>query len=172
MQYIRLAHLKDAKELLILQHKVMDLYRLAFCNENVPDALKEGLDEIKESIESRTVYICELVDKTKQSIIGSIRISQKDEHLTHRQISRFIVHPDYQSNGVGSKLLDFVIQKVKKELPLEEELTLRLITAMANEKGIKLYERFGFHLSEVLTDQGYKQGLYECSISADVHKQV
>lgn len=71
----------------------------------------------------------------------------------HAEIVNFFVKKEYQGNGFGSMMLEFVIDLVKSvKVP-----TISLEVREHNEKAIKLYEKYGFKYSHT-RDKYYKNG--------------
>ncbi|HZF63296.1 MAG TPA: GNAT family N-acetyltransferase [Chitinophagaceae bacterium] len=60
------------------------------------------------------------------------------------KISWDILHPDYQRKGVGSKLLQFRIHKLK------EIETVKNISVRTSQLVFQFYEKHGFELKEVV----------------------
>ena len=50
------------------------------------------------------------------------------------------VHPDYQGHGIGTKIMQTLINKVKRK----GYVSLGLFTLEQNSKNIPFYEKFGF----------------------------
>jgi ribosomal protein S18 acetylase RimI-like enzyme len=51
-----------------------------------------------------------------------------------------VVHPDYQEQGIGSKLLSEIIPYVKQR----KGKKITVLTSVNNKKAIGLYRKFGF----------------------------
>ena len=58
-----------------------------------------------------------------------------------------VLHPEYQNDGLGSKLLQDAVELAKKEGCLR----IKLLTDRANDAAIRFYRRHGFTMSEMLT---------------------
>lgn len=71
----------------------------------------------------------------------------------HSEIINFLVLEEYQGNGFGSMMLDFVINLVKSVNVPNISLEVR----KSNEKAIKLYEKYGFKYSHT-REKYYKNG--------------
>ena len=69
-----------------------------------------------------------------KNIAGVIEI-ENDEGLTH--IQSLVVYPKYFRNGIGSKLVQFILGAYKSKIFTVE-------TGIDNYPAIKLYESFGF----------------------------
>ena len=69
-----------------------------------------------------------------KNIAGVIEI-ENDEGLTH--IQSLVVYPKYFRNGIGSKLVQFILNTYKSKVFTVE-------TGIDNHPAIKLYKSFGF----------------------------
>ena len=73
-----------------------------------------------------------------KNIAGVIEI-ENDEGLTH--IQSLVVYPKYFRNGIGRKLVQFILETYKSKIFTVE-------TGIDNYPAIKLYQRFGFQEQE------------------------
>ena len=73
------------------------------------------------------------------------------------QIINFYVDDEFQNQGFGSMMLEFVIELCK----MSNLNVLSLEVRESNEKAIKLYEKFPFDNCGVIEKQGTKYYLYE-----------
>ena len=69
-----------------------------------------------------------------ENIVGVIEI-ETHENLTH--IQSLVVYPKYFRNGIGCKLVQFILDTYKSKIFTVE-------TGIDNHPAIKLYTRFGF----------------------------
>ena len=107
------------------------------------------IDEIMSSRISRGI-VCMDGDRCISMLCGRI-MTYQDQKLFY--IDEFSVHPDYQRQGIGSRMLTFLRQELKKEPhPISH---MSLIT----ERGfpsVVFYEKNGFvELTNELTMAGY-----------------
>lgn len=131
---IERASINDAEEILRLQ-------KLAYVSEaeiyddfNI-QPLVQTLEQIKEEFAAQ-VFLKAVLDG---KIIGSVRAFEKDGTC---HIAKFIVHPDYQNRGVGTRLMSHV-----------EELFCRckryeLFTGHKSAKNLYLYQKLGYKIYE------------------------
>ena len=73
-----------------------------------------------------------------ENIAGVIEI-ENDEDLTH--IQSLVVYPKYFRNGIGRKLVQFILDNYKAKIFTVE-------TGIDNHPAIKLYKSFGFQEQE------------------------
>lgn len=78
-------------------------------------------------------YLNSIYDSDK--LIGFGRVIADGVH--HALIVDLIIHPDYQSQGLGSKLLDKLVTKCK-------DAKIRDIQLFAARDKFEFYEKFGF----------------------------
>jgi ribosomal protein S18 acetylase RimI-like enzyme len=77
--------------------------------------------------------ILKLIDE-KNEIIGSIRAYEENDRA---YVGKLFVHPDYQNNGFGTKLLK-TIEK------FFENKTFELFTSSKSERNLYLYKKLGY----------------------------
>ena len=87
-----------------------------------------------------------------KNIAGVIEI-ENHEDLTH--IQRLVVYPKYFRNGIGSKLVQFILDTYKSRIFTVE-------TGIDNHPAIKLYKSFGVQEQEQWdTDHGIRKVRFE-----------
>ena len=90
-----------------------------------------------------------------KNIAGVIEI-KNDEDLTH--IQSLVVYPKYFRNGIGSKLVQFILETYKSK-------TFTVETGIDNHPAIKLYKSFGFQEQEQWdTNHGVRKVRFEKKI--------
>ena len=87
-----------------------------------------------------------------KNIAGIIEI-ENDEDLTH--IQSLVVYPKYFRNGIGRKLVQFILENYKSKIFTVE-------TGIDNHPAIKLYKHFGFQEQEQWnTNHGVRKVRFE-----------
>ena len=87
-----------------------------------------------------------------ENIAGVIEI-ENDEDSTH--IQSLVVYPKYFRNGIGSKLVQFILDTYKSRIFTVE-------TGLDNHPAIKLYKNFGFQEQEQWdTNHGVRKVRFE-----------
>ena len=87
-----------------------------------------------------------------KNIAGVIEI-ENNENLTH--IQSLVVYPKYFRNGIGSKLVQFILDTYKEKIFTVE-------TGIDNHPAIKLYKSFGFQEQEQWdTNHGVRKVRFE-----------
>ena len=90
-----------------------------------------------------------------KNIAGVIEI-ENHEDLTH--IQSLVVYPKYFRNGIGSKLVQFILDNYKSKIFTVE-------TGIENHPAIKLYKSFGFQEQEQWdTNHGVRKVRFEKKI--------
>jgi len=72
---------------------------------------------------------------------GEEDFSWKEKFNKRGTFARIGVLPEYQSKGVGTKLVGFILDELKKQ----GFDGVRILVGVQNEKAIKLYLKFGFN---------------------------
>jgi len=119
--------------------EILDLQKLAFqiqgeiYNDFTIPPLVQTLEEIKND------FLLQVFLKTEKDgkIIGSVRGFKIDDSC---YIGRLIVHPDYQNQGIGSKLLNEI------ERAFTTVSRYELFTGHKSEKEIYFYQKQGYNI--------------------------
>ncbi len=127
--------------------EILELQKTAFISEAelYNNFNLEPLTQTFESVvaEFREYSYLKAVYKTK--IIGSVRGRQTTEFCW---IGRLIVHPEYQNNGIGKRLM----LEIENEFPDAKQF--HLFTGYKSFKNIKLYESIGYiKIEELISDE-------------------
>jgi len=120
----------DLKIILELQYLAYQSEAKLLNNYEIPP-LKQTYDEAEREY-IKGVFL-KAVDEN-QTIIGSVRAYIEDNTAF---ISKLIVHPDKQGQGIGTKLL----LAIERECPVAR---FELYTSDKSVRNIKLYERCGY----------------------------
>lgn len=124
------AESNDLSVILKLQYIAYEKEAIRYNDFSIPP-LKQTLEElIKESKNSIILKATE-----DDIIIGSVRGSSHEQVC---KIGRLIVHPDFQRQGIGSKLLSDI------ERLFSEVETFELFTGSDSEDNIRLYKKSGY----------------------------
>ena len=130
---IQHANTNDLPEILDLQKLAFHENAMRYNDFNIPP-LTQTIDELTR--ESKSHVILKAVIDNK--IIGSVRSCQKDDYA---YIGRLIVHPDYQNQGIGRRLM----------IAIENEFDVpkyKLTTGHLDDKNIELYSKLGYKIGE------------------------
>jgi ribosomal protein S18 acetylase RimI-like enzyme len=128
------ANLQDAQEILFLQ-------KLAFKSEaktysDLIPPLTETLDEVKTKFTTHLILKAVIDGK----IVGSIRVLS--EYGTCH-VGRLIVHPDFQNQGIATRLL------LETERLCSSCGRFELFTGHKSLKAIHLYEKVGYKIFKI-----------------------
>lgn len=127
---IETANVNDAQEILSLQKLAYQSEAKIYDDFQIPP-LVETLDELKMNFKSHII----LKAKFDGKIIGSVRILEKDGTC---HVGRLIVYPDFQNQGIGTKLL----LEIEHICPACNRF--ELFTGDKSIKNIHLYEKLGY----------------------------
>lgn len=138
---IKKAEFSDMEEILQLQKLAYKSEAELYNDFNIPPLL-QTLKEIEEEFETHVF----LKVVKKGNIIGSVRASNIDSETCY--IGKLMVHPNFQNQGIGTKLMQ-TIEAIFKECRRFE-----LMTGHNSEKNLKLYEKFNYKIfkTEQLTE--------------------
>lgn len=129
---IELAFERDLLDILELQKLAYQSEAEIYNDYSIPP-LTQTLDEIKEDFTFQ-VFLKAVI---KNKIIGSIRVYKEEDTL---YIGRLIVHPDFQNQGIGTKLLKEI------EAKFNEVKRFELFTGYKSKKNLYLYHKSGYSI--------------------------
>jgi ribosomal protein S18 acetylase RimI-like enzyme len=116
---------------------ILDLQKLAYqseaaiYNDYTIAPLKQSLPEMLADIQKQTV----LKALEGSRIIGSVRGRVQDETC---YIGRLIVHPDFQGQGLGTRLIQAI------EAQFSQAKRFELFTGHRSERNLHLYQKLGY----------------------------
>ena len=127
---ISLASISDSAEILALQ-KLAYRSEAELYNNFTIEPLTQTIEAITDEFKTRTVLKC--VDGGR--IIGSVRAHETGGTCF---IGKLIVHPEYQSRGLGTRLMN----EIESRFPNAQRF--ELFTGAKSERNIHLYEKLGY----------------------------
>jgi ribosomal protein S18 acetylase RimI-like enzyme len=138
---IEKATVSDAEEILALQKLAYRSEAEIYHDFNIPPMV-QTLEEIKKDFETQVYLKGVLAGR----IIGSVRAYAKEGTC---YIGRLIVRPDFQNQGLGTKLMKEIEDTFKASLRFE------LFTGDQSEKNLYLYQKLGYRKFKVapITDR-------------------
>ena len=120
----------DLQTILDLQYTAYQSEAKLFNSQDIPplkQTIEEVCDEFRKGIILKAVY--------NNIIVGSVRAYSENGTA---YIGKLMVHPEYQGNGIGTKLLC----EIEKYYPNER---YELFTSTRSINNIKMYEKLGYH---------------------------
>jgi len=129
---IERATISDVQEILTLQ-KLSYQSEAEIYNDFNISPLIQTLEEMKDEVKDK--YFLKAIVNGK--IIGSVRAFVKEETC---YIGRLIVHPDFQNQGTGTKLMDKIENFFNKAKRFE------LFTGHKSKPNIYLYQKLGYSI--------------------------
>ena len=138
---IEKAKFEDLQEILDLQYLAYPSEAKLFNNQDIPP-LKQTLQEVQGEYESGVIL---KVSDEEDAIIGSVRAYVTNGTV---YIGKLVVHPQKQSQGIGTKLL----LAIENEYPNQR---YELFTSTKSIRNIALYQRLGYHIfkQEKITEE-------------------
>lgn len=143
---IERAALEDAEEILDLQKLAYQSEAKIYDDDTIPP-LTQTLGEIRNDFQRQIFLKASMGGK----IISSVRAFMKEETCF---IGRLIVHPDFQNQGIGLKLMNEV------ERDFSQARRFELFTGQKSERNIHFYQKLGYHVFKTETVTKYLQLLY------------
>jgi len=138
---IEIATVSDAAELLALQKLAYRSEAEIYNDLNLPPLIQtlEGMEE-----DFRNQFFLKAVMEGR--IIGSVRAHAEEEVC---YIGRLIVDPDFQSRGIGTKLMNEI------ERVFDRCKRFELFTGERSERNLYLYQKLGYRIfkNARITDQ-------------------
>jgi ribosomal protein S18 acetylase RimI-like enzyme len=130
---IAIAEAKDAGEIIVLQRLAYQSEARLYNDWSLP-ALTQSVESLRDEFETSVI----LKAVAKGNIIGSVRAKVEYDVC---KIGRLIVHPDFQKQGIGSRLLEEI------ERLHSNTNTFELFTGSKSASNIRLYEKHGYVVS-------------------------
>lgn len=128
--HVAIATIDDATEILALQRLAYQTEAVLYNDWSIPP-LTQTLDELR----AEFAHMMILKTSLKDRIVGSVRAYERDGVCF---IGRLIVHPQFQRQGIGSRLMRAV------ECSFSAAAKFELFTGNKSEGNIQLYKRLGY----------------------------
>ena len=126
----------DAGEILTLQRAAYVTEAQAHGDLNLP-ALRQSLSELSDELSGTTCW--QSAGGTRRALLAAVRATVAAGEGTLAEIGRLAVVPDRQGQGLGSRLLD----AVEDRLPASVR-EVRLFTGERSAANLRLYRRVGY----------------------------
>ncbi|MCE5250144.1 GNAT family N-acetyltransferase [bacterium] len=126
------ASIEDADAILALQKLAYQSEAKLYSDWSLPP-LTQSIESLLEEFTKSIVLKATLNGR----IVGSVRARQNSDICL---ISRLIVHPEFQKQGIGSQLLRNIEERFKGVSKFE------LFTGSRSEANIRLYQRHGYSI--------------------------
>ena len=127
---IESAEAGDAKEVLALQKLAYRSEAEIYRDYTIPP-LTQTLEEIETDFENQLV----LKGSVNGKIVGSVRACMREGTCF---IGRLVVHPDFQSRGVGTRLM----AEIEKRFGQAERY--ELFTGHRSKRNLRFYQKLGY----------------------------
>ena len=138
----------------------MDLYEMLSCPGVVRNTLQiphVSLDKREEWLSSLTPDDYMLVAEVDGRVVGNIDITRRKNRLAHVANLGMAVHDDYQDKGIGTALMEAVLDMVDNWLNIKR---VELDVYTDNLRAVHLYKKFGFEIEGVRKSLAFREGEY------------
>jgi len=109
---------------------------------------------VEKLIQQNTLFLKLEDGKIMKKLIGFIVVIKDREDQAN--IINLLIHPQFQSKGYGSLLLQETIERIKKRLKEIKKIVLNV--QVNNSLAIKLYEKFNFQKNSKIIENYYQSG--------------
>lgn len=152
---IRPVEVEDSKD-------INEIRRMKGVMENMLAISSERLDRTKrhtENLDLNThILVAELKESENKKVVGIVSLNvNSSPRLRHSGSLGISVHAEYQSMGIGRKLMEEILDLADNWLMLAR---IELGVYPDNNKAIKLYENFGFKKEGIKKYAAIKNGIY------------
>ena len=140
MILIREATKKDAQQIMEHTKKITGTSKfMVMLSEELNQDLKEEQKRIEQQIQAGGLI---LLAEDKRKIIGLLSLrAEKIKRLKHVATMAIDIQEEYCNQGIGTKLLSYMIDWTKKNSQIEK-ICLHVLSS--NERAIHVYKKIGF----------------------------
>ncbi|MCU0537048.1 MAG: GNAT family N-acetyltransferase [Hydrococcus sp. Prado102] len=119
----------------------------------------QSRDDIKKKLENPSSGIYRLVAAVddNQKVVGMASLHTNKGRRAHVAGLGMFVRDDYQHQGIGSRLLQALIELAQRWLNLKR---LELTVYIDNPAAIHLYKKYGFAIEGTLKKYAFRDGIY------------
>ena len=136
----------------------LDLYEMLSCPGVVRNTLQlpyVSLDKREEWLSNLTQDDYMLVAEVDGRVVGNIDITRRKNRLAHVANLGMAVHDDYQDRGIGTALMEAVLDMADNWLNLKR---VELDVYTDNLRAVHLYKKFGFEIEGVRRGLAFREG--------------
>jgi len=127
---ISVAKKEDLENILALQKLCFHEHAVFYNDLEIPPMI-QTLKELEDEFD----HLVFIKSSLESEIIGSVRAFEKDGTC---YVGRLIVHPDYQNQGIGKKIMI----EIENKFPYVKRF--ELFTGSKDEKNLYLYKKLGY----------------------------
>lgn len=140
---------------------VAELFLAPNCRWGTLQMPYQSRDQIKHKLATAPPESHKLVavinDGQKQKVVGMVSLQTYRGRRAHVGALGIFVHDNYQNQGIGSKLIEAVIDLAENWLNLKR---LELTVNTDNSSAIHLYEKYDFVIEGTLRKNAFRAGTY------------
>ncbi len=135
-----------------------DIYEIMSCPGVVRNTMQlpyVSIDERRKWLEGLGPDDHMLVAELDGKVIGNMGLHCRRGRLAHMGHIGMSVHDDYQGQGIGTALMEAVVDMADNWLNLKR---LELDVYIDNEPGVRLYKKFGFEIEGTRKSLAFRDG--------------
>jgi putative acetyltransferase len=119
----------------------------------------QSRDNIKKKLEEAKPDMHRLVAVHNETgrVVGMLGLHTYQGRRAHVGSIGMFVHDDYQSQGIGSRLVEAMLELAEKWLNLKR---VELTVYIDNPAAVRLYEKYGFAIEGTLRKFAFRDGQY------------
>ncbi|MGB3366323.1 MAG: GNAT family N-acetyltransferase [Acidaminobacteraceae bacterium] len=149
---IRAVEAKDARE--IHEIRIMDKVR-----DNILATTGESIAKVEEFFKASLGSGLQFVAISDEKVVGQIGMFiEKNPRCAHIGAIGMMIRSDYQGKGIGSKLLEKILELADDYYMLRR---VELTVFTSNEAAINLYRKYGFVIEGTKKYGAVRKGRYE-----------
>jgi len=149
---IRATELSDAREIHII--RIMDGVR-----DDILATTGDSVIKVEEFLKASITSGLQFVALADEKLVGQIGMFVDSKaRCSHVGAIGMMIHSDYQGKGIGSKLLEKILELADDYLMLKR---VELTVFTSNEAAINLYKKYGFVIEGTKKYGAVRQGRYE-----------
>lgn len=138
---------------------VAELFLAPNCRWGTLQLPYQSRDDIKAKLQNPPAGMTRLVavESESQKVIGMLGLKTRQGRRAHVGSIGMFVHDDYQGQGVGSRLMEAMLDLADRWLNLTR-IELEVFTD--NERAIRLYQKCGFEIEGTLRKFAFRDGQF------------
>ena len=138
---------------------VAELFLAPNCQRGTLQMPYQSRDDIKKKLENPPANLHRLVAVVNESqkVVGMLGLHLNDRRRIHVGSIGMFVHDDYQNQGIGSRLMEAMLDLADNWLNLKR---IELTVFTDNERAIHMYQKYSFVIEGTHKQYAMREGVY------------